>query len=173
MAPAPQPAVPHHFVGAIPSRINYSTDEPPAERGSETGEGDMKAGIYAALAAAAAAVTPAVAQAENWAHYASNANGNRHFYDRDSVRVAGDVVSVADKSRFPAPDHRGAIERVIEMQVNCRDRRSNIASVTVLGEQGRIIAAEDHRHDPQWEPVPPGSVNEGLFQILCPAAANR
>jgi hypothetical protein len=113
---------------------------------------------------------PAFAQDEGWAHYFTNAAGDKFYYDPQSVsKVPPSSVKVRTRG-YPAREAAtmAGIEQVVEF--DCQRRTLRKLESKVTRPDGNVYNESQSGY---WSQVVPGTSTESLFEKLCKSMGRR
>jgi hypothetical protein len=133
---------------------------------SSEGEAMRKWPIFA-LALAGGALAAGL----EWQPLGENANGNRIFIDKASVRTAGDITSVTFRTelRTPLETPGGGITSMrSQMKVNCKDQTAAGVEVVLFENEAKNRAfARNRASKIEYLKEPPGSSAEMVVKYVC------
>jgi hypothetical protein len=107
-----------------------------------------------------ALVLSTLAEPDRWVHVGSG-NDHAEFLDRESVRRSGDKVSLWTR-RDLAGDQDTLWH---EIELDCSTKTDTIIAY-IRNERG-MVSHNDIRPHRASAPIPPGSVQEKIFNIAC------
>lgn len=131
-------------------------------------------------------VSHAAVNGAEWIHYESNADGNKYYYDKESI-TSGErgIIKAWEKIVFSKEGKQDRIKKLKQGEVykedyenlsytlglvayNCNTKKSCPLSLANYTPAGNIIDSYTRSlSEGRWEPIPPNSVNEKLYEILC------
>jgi hypothetical protein len=113
----------------------------------------------------------APAAGPDWQPLGENANGNRIFVDKASVKTAGGVKSVTFRTELRAPldtPGGGITSMRSQMKVNCRDRTAAGVEVVLFEDESKNQAfARNRAATIEYLKEPPGSSAAMVVEYVC------
>ena len=119
-----------------------------------------------------------VLAAEQWVAVGADSERLAFSVDMGSVLRKGESVTFRERLVFTNPDQRDAVsgklikEKQALRVMRCNDRTQGVKSGTLFDENGRMIetvSVDDCLI--HWLPIPPGSVAEREFDLVCDSMA--
>jgi len=96
-------------------------------------------------------------------------NDSADFYiDPETIRKDGNLVKVWEVQNLTQPSIRGALSRRARSEYDCKQERRKTLSISAHSEPmagGTTIL--DSTPDSGWREIPPGTVAQTIFQIVC------
>jgi hypothetical protein len=121
-----------------------------------------------------AIVAMAAEPVEQWVPVEASAENPAFAVDVASIQRKGETVTFRERVVFANPAQRDAVsgklikEKHALRVMRCNDRTQGVKSGTLIDENGRVIesvSVDDHLI--HWLPIPPGSVAEREFDLVC------
>ena len=113
----------------------------------------------------------ALAAGTEWQPLGENANGNRIFVDKASVKAAGGITSVTFRTelRTPLDTPGGGITSMrSQMKVNCKDQTAAGVEVVLFENEAKDQAfARNRAAKIEYLKEPPGSSAEMVIRYVC------
>ncbi len=115
---------------------------------------------------------------ENWKFLLKNKAGDEGYYDADSVtRPSKGIVRVLTKVVFSEKNinregeklgssYKDMSHRVILHEMNCMEKKGAFLEVTTYSKKG-IVLSSIKPNEVTWVKIPPESIGEALYKILC------
>jgi hypothetical protein len=153
-----------HRLPYIPVGVSYDLKD--EKRGKETVMKALLSVTIWALALLSSSYTGA--NAAEWVHFATiKGTGDELYYDTESITSDGnDIVKVWDK-RVPPREGKylDASYTLTYNAINCRTREHSRDYASVRDTEGNVI--NEGPLKPSWEPIPPDSVMDSLYEAVC------
>jgi len=131
----------------------------------------MRNAIAFAIAGIAGFAGSAFAAAPDWQPLGENANGNRIFVDKASVKAEGATTSVTYRTvlKTPLDTPGGGITSMrSQMRVNCKERTAAGIEVILFEDEARNVAfARNKAAKIEYLKEPPGSSADLVIAHVC------
>jgi hypothetical protein len=115
---------------------------------------------------------------EDWKPLRPSKDGDTNFYDANSVtRPSKDIVKGSLKIVFSQKSvnrevdklgstYKDLSHRIISWEMNCTEKKAAFVEITTYSKKGTIISSikPDKK---TFTAIPPGSVGEELYKLLC------
>ncbi len=112
---------------------------------------------------------PSLAIAANWVFIAQSVGGTSYFVDTQSMQKSGNSVTYWEKVNYSDRDKYGDLSSKVQYTANCA-RREKIMRYSIFYDDTNNagnITTSGPAINPQWNPVPPESVSEGVMKFVC------
>jgi len=121
------------------------------------------------------------ARAVNWELYLTTSDGNRFYYDPQSITwVSNAIVQLSKRVIWSKETKLDALRlggrvglfladinhTIALMEFNCREEKFQKLLADHYNDESIIIQSDNHANS-SWKPIVPGSPDETLFNIVC------